>query len=199
MDDPRITTGNEGQPPPPPDRPPAEANPPWQEERPYDDPPIQRFSRRIIDQDRQYLNLLTIFNFVLAGLTFLIGLCPLFGIGIGIFMVSGGIPMPPQPTVPGSVPPPAPPMEMLGWMMVAEYSVFAVILYGSGILAAMVGWSLTRRKHWMFCVVGSGILCLFMPLGTVLGVFTIIVLVRESVKYVFQHGEPKWSADEDYA
>jgi hypothetical protein len=31
----------------------------------------------------------------------------------------------------------------------------------------------------------AGVECLFMPFGTVLGVFTIIVLMRESVKQVF--------------
>jgi hypothetical protein len=31
----------------------------------------------------------------------------------------------------------------------------------------------------------AGVECLFMPVGTVLGVFTIIVLVRDSVKELF--------------
>ncbi len=32
----------------------------------------------------------------------------------------------------------------------------------------------------------GGVECLFMPVGTVLGVFTIIVLVRDSVKELFR-------------
>ena len=36
----------------------------------------------------------------------------------------------------------------------------------------------------------AGVECLFMPVGTVLGVFTIIVLVRDSVKAIFNHQGP---------
>jgi hypothetical protein len=35
----------------------------------------------------------------------------------------------------------------------------------------------------------AGIECVFMPFGTVLGVFTIIVLVREDVKAMFCVGQ----------
>ena len=41
----------------------------------------------------------------------------------------------------------------------------------------------------MYCLVMAGIECLFMPFGTVLGVFTIIVLMRESVKEMFKVNE----------
>jgi len=37
----------------------------------------------------------------------------------------------------------------------------------------------------MFCFVVACIECLFMPFGTVLGAFTIIVLMRPSVKNLF--------------
>jgi len=37
----------------------------------------------------------------------------------------------------------------------------------------------------MFCLVVSGIECILTPLGTVLSVFTIIVLMRESLKRLF--------------
>lgn len=34
-------------------------------------------------------------------------------------------------------------------------------------------------------------MCMFMPLGTILGVFTIIVLQRESVKNLYQLNGPR--------
>ena len=37
----------------------------------------------------------------------------------------------------------------------------------------------------MFCLVIAALLCMITPFGTVLGVFTIIVLVRPSVKLLF--------------
>lgn len=44
---------------------------------------------------------------------------------------------------------------------------------------------LSRRRHHVFCLVIAGIECLVMPFGTVLGVFTIIVLTKESVREMF--------------
>ena len=38
----------------------------------------------------------------------------------------------------------------------------------------------------MYCLVMAGVESLFFPLGTVLGVFTIIVLFRKSVKEMFE-------------
>jgi hypothetical protein len=165
------------------------------EDEPYPASGRRYFPYQVRQQDRQYLNLLVIFHFVLAGLTFFFGLCPLFGIAAGVFMLSGAMPMP--PAGPGAGP--APSTEWIAWMVIAEYSIFAIMLYGSGIMACLVGTFLRRRQRWTFCLVGSGILCLFVPLGTVLGIFTIIVLARESVKDVFLHGEPMLSDDEDYA
>jgi hypothetical protein len=37
----------------------------------------------------------------------------------------------------------------------------------------------------------AALLCMFMPFGTVLGVFTIIVLVRDSVKALFNGINPQ--------
>jgi len=37
----------------------------------------------------------------------------------------------------------------------------------------------------MFCLVMGGVESIFMPFGTILGVFTISVLMRESVKQLF--------------
>jgi hypothetical protein len=46
----------------------------------------------------------------------------------------------------------------------------------------MTGRSLALRKRYSFVFVMACVECLFIPFGTVLGVFTIIVLSRESVR-----------------
>jgi len=56
--------------------------------------------------------------------------------------------------------------------------IFAVIIF-------LTGRFLAKRKRYMFCLVIACVECLFMPFGTVLGVFTIIVLMRPSVKELF--------------
>jgi hypothetical protein len=38
----------------------------------------------------------------------------------------------------------------------------------------------------MFCLVTAGLACLFQPVGLVLGVFTFLVLLRPSVKILFE-------------
>ncbi|MCD4724655.1 MAG: hypothetical protein K8R63_07405 [Bacteroidales bacterium] len=77
------------------------------------------------------------------------------------------------------------PPAFFGWFFVIFASAFIIAGF---IFASMVitsGRFLSKRKHYMFCMVIAGIECLFMPFGTVLGVFTIIVLSRDSVKNMF--------------
>jgi len=62
----------------------------------------------------------------------------------------------------------------LGWILAA--------------LMAFAGRGLAKRRRYTFCLIMGGVECLFMPVGTVLGVFTIIVLVRDSVKELFTSG-----------
>jgi hypothetical protein len=56
----------------------------------------------------------------------------------------------------------------------------------------LAGRFLRSRRHYMFCLVIAAIMCMMMPFGTVLGVFTIIVLMRPSVKSLFEQppGQP---------
>ena len=53
------------------------------------------------------------------------------------------------------------------------------------VLILIAGRSIALRKHYMFCFVMACVECIFMPFGTVLGVFTILVLNRQSVKELF--------------
>jgi hypothetical protein len=46
---------------------------------------------------------------------------------------------------------------------------------------------LSERRNPTFIMVIAAIQCLNMPLGTALGVFTIVVLQRASVKRLFEH------------
>lgn len=52
----------------------------------------------------------------------------------------------------------------------------------------LAGRALAQRRRYTFCLVIAGVACMFMPFGTVLGVFTIIVLLRDSVKELFATG-----------
>jgi len=63
------------------------------------------------------------------------------------------------------------------------------------ILTAVAGKNLSNHRRRIFCLVITCMNCINVPLGTVLGVFTIIVLVRPSVKDLFEGKE--YVEDED--
>ena len=69
-------------------------------------------------------------------------------------------------------------LVMLGGFLILFGWTFAVLSLITG------GW-IARRKHYTFCFVIACVECMFMPFGTVLGVFTILVLNRQSVKELF--------------
>ena len=65
------------------------------------------------------------------------------------------------------------------------YLVMGVWFAGSGILNVISGFCIRARRHRCFSMFVSGVNCLHLPLGTVLGVFTLIVLVRNSIRDLY--------------
>lgn len=66
---------------------------------------------------------------------------------------------------------------------------FLVVAFLLTILTAigffLVGLKLRQRRWWTFCYLSGWGECLLFPFGTILGVFTIVVLSRPSVKNAF--------------
>ena len=77
------------------------------------------------------------------------------------------------------------PPAFLGWMFIAVGAVFFLGGIAMGICILTAGRCLSRRKAYSFTLVIACIECLFVPFGTILGVFTIVALSRESVKGLF--------------
>lgn len=126
-----------------------------------------------LDTDLEHLKLLSIFHYVVGGFAGLFSLFPVVHLFFGIAMVSGRF----EGDEPG--------VRAMGWFFVAMALV--VILTGlsfAGVIIA-AGRYLSRRINYTFCLVIAAIECAFVPFGTVLGVFTIIVLQRPSVKQLF--------------
>jgi hypothetical protein len=127
-------------------------------------------------QNEDHLRILSIFHYVVGGLAGFFALFPIFHLVLGLCFIFS----PDKFAGKGEPPPP-----FLGWLFV----IFAVVFITLGwIFAGFVlttGRFLARRKHYMFCLVMAGVECVFMPFGTVLGVFTIVVLMREPVKQLF--------------
>ncbi|MDR6093565.1 hypothetical protein [Stenotrophomonas sp. SORGH_AS_0321] len=130
-------------------------------------------------QDADHLRLLSIFHYVVAGITALFSLFPLIHLLMGLAIVTGHLPMESEQGNEPFDP------RLFGWFFVAFAGAF---IAGGLTLAgfmAYAGRCLAQRRRHVLCMVVAGISCCFMPFGTVLGVFTLIVLVRPSVKAAF--------------
>ena len=129
-----------------------------------------------MNQDEQHLKLLSIFHYVLAGLAALISLFPVIHLALGIMMV----------VIHGHHGPGTPEPEFVGWLFIG----FAILFILCGLtFSAFVFLNarlLSRKTHHTFCLVMAGVECLLIPYGTILGVFTILVLMRDSVKALFK-------------
>jgi len=77
------------------------------------------------------------------------------------------------------------PPEFLGWIFIVLGSFLFLLGIAMAICILIAGRCLSRRKCYSFALVIACIECLFIPFGTVLGVFTIVVLSRESVRELF--------------
>ncbi len=130
------------------------------------------------NQDAEHLRLLSIFHYVIAGMQALFASFPILHFLIGAAMVF-------VPGKWGDAKAGGPPLFVgLFFMLFAG----TWMLVGWTMVVGMVvaGRSLAQRKRHVFCVVMAGIeAAVCMPFGTVLGVFTIIVLTRPSVKQAF--------------
>ena len=135
---------------------------------PYASPTFD-YERRV--QDDGHLKALVVCHYVWAGLIAILALIPLIHVFLGVAMIRGMFADQPNP----------PPPE-LGWFFVVFGA--GAILLGEAIAALNVysALQISRRRRRVLSIVVAGINCLSVPLGTLLGIFTIIVLARDSVR-----------------
>lgn len=131
-----------------------------------------------MSHDESQLRLLAIFHYVLAGVSALFASLFLMHFFWGIAVLFEL----PFLGPPGKDDPP----RALGIVLMLVGG--GAVLVGWSFAAALVvaGRSLSSGKRYLFCLIVAGLMCVLCnPLGTVLGVFTIIVLMRPSVKERF--------------
>jgi hypothetical protein len=121
-------------------------------------------------QDFEQLNLLAILHYVMAGLCALSALFPLLYLALGFVALNGGAP------------------KELAIMFIAFGGGFGGLLLLFAFLIGLAGYYLHKRKARTFCFIIAAVQCTQMPLGTVLGIFTILVLSRDSVQELFAGG-----------
>lgn len=132
--------------------------------------------------DQSHLKLLAVFHFVGSGLGV---------VGLGFialhYVLMRSVFNNPDVWLQSDQPPPPPGIfAFLQWF----YLLGVVWCVASAVLNLVSGFSLLKRKRRTFSLVVAGINCVHMPLGTVLGVFTIIVLLRDSVRVLYEGAHP---------
>ena len=136
-------------------------------------------------EDLEHLRLLSIFHYVVAGIAALFACFPILHLVVGVLMLSGAFPE--NDPAEGNI------MTLVGIFLVAFSGVVILLGLAFSILLILSGTYLKRHVNYTFCLVMAGVACIFMPFGTVLGVFTLLVLMRPSVKNLFggsPAGEP---------
>ncbi len=126
-----------------------------------------------MNQDEHYLNLLGIFHYVVGGMTAFFACFPIIHLIIGVALISGKFD--------GGDPPPA----FFGWLFVIAASFFILLGWALAAIVIFAGRRLRQRRSHTFCFVLACFECVIIPFGTVLGVFTIIHLSKDSVRQLF--------------
>jgi len=137
--------------------------------------------------DLSSLRVLSILHYVWGGLIMLFSCFFLIYIIVGILMASGAMNMRP-PAAPGmsrTVTATAGPPPEIGYLFVIGGGCGLIFGWAIGICTIISGRKMATRRSRIFSIVIAGINCISFPLGTTLGVFTIIVLAKQSVKDLY--------------
>jgi len=129
-----------------------------------------------MNQDLEHLRLLSIFHYIVAVITALLSSFPLIHVTIGLMMA-----LSPESFSGDGVPPPA----FIGWLFALFGGAFVLCGWALAIAMVFAGRYLKQHRKHTFCLVVAALSCIAIPFGTALGVFTIIVLIRPSVKQLF--------------
>lgn len=135
-------------------------------------------------QDLENLRLLSVFHYVLGGITAVFSCLPIIHLLLGIAIVTGQL----EPSAADFSDPDFSTSDFraFGWIFII-FALFFIILgwlFAASLVVA--GWCLSHRKKHTLCLVVAAFSCMFVPFGTALGVFTLITLTKESVKSLFQ-------------
>ena len=130
------------------------------------------------DPDKQQLELLALFHYIYGGLVILFSCFPFIHLFMGLAMLFAG----PAAADSGED---AAALSIIGMIFIAV----PLLIIGTGwLLGAFIifsGRRLQKLEGRTFCTVIAGIECALMPIGTVLGVFTLMALTKDSVKALF--------------
>ena len=123
--------------------------------------------------EKDTLHTLAIFHYIMAGLIALAACVPIIHLTVGLSIIAGGV----AENEPG--------LGVAGAFF-AIIAIFPILIgWGLAFFIFKSAQKLDNQTNHQTCLIASGILCIFMPLGTVLGVITLVKLQEEPVKKLF--------------
>ncbi len=144
-------------------------------------------------ENAEHLSALSIGHFVLSAVA-LLGAAPMLMYGVAgtklmdefgsdLSMAMGNIPGQPGGDLFGGSPDAM--VQELGTLLTTMMVAVVLLSVVSAVHLLVVGVMIRQRRWWTFCYLTGWGECLMFPFGTILGIFTIIVLSRPSVKRLF--------------
>jgi hypothetical protein len=132
------------------------------------------------------LTVLSVLHYVWGGLTKLISCVFIIHIVLGILMINGNGVFNVQVPA-GSTPPAFPngPPPAMGYLFAFGGGCAVLMGWTFGIFTIISGRRIAQHRSRVFSIVIAAINCISFPFGTALGVFTIIVLAKDSVKMLY--------------
>src|SRR5713226_1439963 len=97
----------------------------------------------VMTKDEENLRLLSIFHYVVAGLSALFSLFPLFYVAMGALMLCGKL----------DAAHPDPAGRPFGWVLIAFGAIFFLMGLTFVVCVALAGRYLLRRRHYTYCLV----------------------------------------------
>lgn len=131
------------------------------------------------NKDQSDLNQLATFHYVLGGLGCFFSLFALLYVLFGLLFLF-------NPEFAESAGESDAPPEFIGGILVAVGGLIFILGEIGSVCLIISGKNLKKQKNYTFSFVMACIACLNMPLGTILGIFTILVLQRDSVKRMYE-------------
>lgn len=122
------------------------------------------------------LGLLTLFHYILGGLTAFFALIALIYIFMGVLMLTGIIKADDGQIVP----------VFFAWGCIILSSLLFVVCSILSFCTVLAGLSIRNKKNYNFCLIVAAVNSIFFPLGTILGGATLWTLLNDNIKKGFK-------------
>lgn len=126
------------------------------------------------------LKVISLCHYLVGGLECLCYSFPLIHLALGIGLLTHSVPMSTPDAAAGTV---------VGLLFTVLGGAFVLLGWTLGIMTMISGRRIADRRSRTLSIVVAAINCTFMPLGTILGVFTLILLTKPEV--MAQYGQPQ--------